>query len=86
MKLKLVWALWRAYNKLLTLNKEDIMGLGWKTITGAVVMGLGFACKALSTVIPALDAIGDALIAIGVALGGIGVRAAIGKIPNPPES
>jgi len=54
--------------------------MGWKTITGSIIIGLGYACKAFaSSVNPILDQIGDALIAIGVALGGIGLRAAIAK-------
>ena len=53
--------------------------MGWKTITGAVIMGLGYALKAFATVNPICDQIGDALIAIGVALAGIGARLAIKK-------
>ena len=55
------------------------MKFGWKTISGAVVMGLGYACKAMVAVNPVFDIIGDAMIAVGVALAGIGVRMAIAK-------
>lgn len=53
--------------------------MGWKTITGAVIMGLGYACKAMVAVNPIFDTIGDAMIAVGVALAGIGARMAIAK-------
>ena len=53
--------------------------MGWKTITGSVLIGLGFACKALAGLLPTLDAIGDGFIALGSALGGIGLRAAVKK-------
>lgn len=56
---------------------------GWKGITGSVLFGLGFACKAAAYFFPnfaeGLNAIGDTLIAIGGSLGGIGVRMAIEK-------
>ena len=53
--------------------------MGWKTIAGALIMGVGYACKALTAVDPIFDTIGDALIAVGVALAGIGARLAIAK-------
>jgi len=56
------------------------MKFGWKTITGVVVMGLGYACKAAAAINPVLDTVGDALIAIGVALAGIGARMAIANV------
>jgi len=55
------------------------MKFGWKTISGAVIMGLGYACKAMIVVNPVFDVIGDAMIAVGVALAGIGARMAIAK-------
>jgi len=76
MTLKLVLALFSLYNKLTTLKSEDFR-MGWKTITGAVIMGLGYACKALATVNPIFDTIGDALIAVGITLSGVGIRSAI---------
>lgn len=79
MNLKLIWLFWDLYQKLQKVRKESIMDLGWKTITGAVMMGLGYACKAMASAVPALDVVGDALVAIGVALGGIGIRSAIAK-------
>ena len=78
MNLKLIWLIYNLWNKIKNLKKEDF-NMGWKTITGAIVMGVGYACKALAGVVPALGEIGDALVAIGIALGGIGVRAAIAK-------
>jgi orotate phosphoribosyltransferase-like protein len=78
MNLKLCWLIYSAYIKITNLKLEDFK-MGWKTITGAVIMGLGYAAKALASVYPPLDVVGDALIAVGVALGGIGVRAAIAK-------
>jgi hypothetical protein len=80
MTLKLLLALNKLWIAISTLNNtEALKSMGWKTITGAVLMGLGYAAKALASTVPALDVVGDALIAIGVALGGIGVRAAIAK-------
>jgi hypothetical protein len=58
------------------------MTLGWKTITGAFLIGLGYACKAVSSINPILDTAGDALIAIGFPLMGVGGRVAIAKIGN----
>jgi orotate phosphoribosyltransferase-like protein len=78
MNLKLWWLIYSAYTKITNLKMEDFK-MGWKTITGAIVMGLGYAAKALASVYPPLDIVGDALIAIGVALGGIGIRSAIAK-------
>jgi hypothetical protein len=64
----------------INLNIGDIiMKFGWKTISGAVIMGLGYACKALIVVDPIFAVIGDAMIAIGIALAGIGARMAIAK-------
>lgn len=78
MNLKLLFLLNKLWNSLSTFNWEALKHMGWKTITGAILMGLGYAAKALaSTVNPAFEPIGDALIAIGIALGGIGVRLAI---------
>jgi len=57
------------------------MSLGWKSITGSVIFGLGFLCKGAAFFFPAyavgLNSAGDALIALGGALGGIGLRLAI---------
>lgn len=78
MNLKIMILLIRAWTAIKNLKTEEF-AMGWKTITGAVIMGLGYACKALAGTVPALDAVGDALIAVGVALAGIGARAAIKK-------
>lgn len=78
--LKMFFQLWGLWSKIKNLNTEGFKNMGWKTITGAILMGVGYACKALMGVVPALAEIGDALIAIGVALGGIGARAAIAKV------
>jgi hypothetical protein len=51
--------------------------LGWRSITGSVIVGIGYALKALSSFYPDLDKFGDALISIGVMLGGYGFRKAI---------
>jgi len=78
MNLKVTWQLWKLWNAIKNLKPEALKGMGWKTIAGAVLMGLGYAAKALaSTITPELDSVGDALIAVGIALGGIGVRMAI---------
>ena len=55
--------------------------MGWKSVTGSVIFGIGFILKALSGVLgnPDLDKLGDFLIGIGGTLGGIGFRAAIKK-------
>jgi len=53
--------------------------MGWKTITGSIIFGIGYTLKALSGIFgsPELDQLGDLLIGIGGILGGVGVRAAI---------
>ena len=56
--------------------------LGWRTICGAVVAGLGFLVKGVAGAVPELAdlaPLGDALIGVGLPLAGIGVRAAIAK-------
>jgi hypothetical protein len=83
MNLNLTWQLWKLWTSIKDIKTEALKNMGWKTITGAIIMGLGYAAKALSSLVPALDIVGDALIAIGVALGGIGVRAAISKQSTP---
>ena len=81
MNLKLLWACYDLYNKIGRVPKEKAMNMGWKTVTGAILVGLGYAAKMLSSVIPELDQVGDGLIALGAIIGGIGVRAAIAKGP-----
>ena len=80
MNLKLIWLLWDLWNKLREVKGDIIMGnLGWKTISGAVLIGLGYACKSLVGLEASLDQVGDALIALGAVLGGVGIRSAIAK-------
>lgn len=54
--------------------------MGWKSITGAVLVGLGYACKAFTGFLPELEKVGDGLVALGVLIGGYGFRSAISKI------
>lgn len=53
--------------------------MGWMSVVGSIIFGLGFLCKAASGyfVFPELDQLGDLLISIGGSLGGIGIRRAI---------
>jgi len=53
--------------------------MGWRSVTGSAIFGLGWILKSLSSVWPELDNIGDILIGIGSALGGYGFRKAISK-------
>jgi hypothetical protein len=79
MNLKLIWACYDLYRKVKQVPKEAFMDLGWKTITGAILVGLGYAAKTLVGVLPELEQVGDGLIALGAVIGGIGVRVAIKK-------
>jgi hypothetical protein len=85
MNLNIIWNVYKLYNVLINFKAEDL-NMGWKTITGAIIMGLGYASKALAGIDPMFEIIGDALIAIGIALGGIGVRAAIAKQSTPTDT
>lgn len=83
MNVKQLWTLMSLNNKLKQVNWESVMKKkSWKTVTGSLLFGLGFAAKALATVIaePSLDPVGDGLIAFGGMIGGIGVRDAIRKL------
>ena len=55
--------------------------MGWKTVTGAVLLGLGTALKALDEagVLVGGTAIAEGLMGIGTALGLFGLRSAIAK-------
>ena len=79
MNFKLIWLIWDLWSKLKKVKGDGMGNLGWKTITGALLIGLGYAAKALVGIEPALDQVGDALIALGAVLGGIGLRSAIAK-------
>jgi uncharacterized membrane protein YedE/YeeE len=57
-------------------SKND---MGWRSVTGSAIFGLGWVLKSLSSIWPELNAIGDILIGIGAALGGYGFRKAIKK-------
>ena len=52
MNLKLMWACYDLYRKVQQVPQETFMDLGWKTITGAILVGLGYAAKALVGVLP----------------------------------
>lgn len=82
MNLRLMCGLLDLYHKVKRVPGERVMKLGWKTITGSILVGLGFAAKALSFIEPSLDGVGDGLIALGAIVGGVGVRAAIDKGPS----
>ena len=56
-----------------------MQNMGYKTIVGSILIGLGYAAKALVSFDPAMDQIGDGLIAVGAVLGGVGLRSAIAK-------
>jgi hypothetical protein len=79
MNLKLIWMLWDLWSKCKKVRAGSMKTMGWKTITGAVLVGLGYAAKSLMSFEPALDQVGDAFIALGAVLGGVGIRAAIAK-------
>jgi len=79
MNLKAILAAWDIYRQAKKLDKEKAMGMGWKTIAGAIIVGLGYAAKTLSYLDPMWDQIGDGLIGLGAVLGGIGIRAAVAK-------
>jgi hypothetical protein len=73
MNFKLMWACYNLWRQIKQAPRENLMKLGWKTITGAILVGLGYAAKALVNLEPALDQIGDGLVALGAMIGGIGV-------------
>ncbi|MDD4986498.1 MAG: hypothetical protein PHQ43_12110 [Dehalococcoidales bacterium] len=75
----MAWTAWGLWRNLKAVRKDALMRMGWKTITGAILVGLGYAAKALAAMEPTLDPIGDGLIAVGAMLGGVGLRAAIAK-------
>lgn len=79
MNLKIILDLFGLISKFKQVNFDGITNVGWKSITGALLIGLGYAAKALSSIEPTLDQIGDGLIAIGAGLAGIGFRSAINK-------
>ena len=82
MDLKYAWDLFNLYRKIKRVPKGAFANLGWKTITGSILAGLGFAAKALSAISGelTLSPVGDCLLGLGVMFGGIGVRDAIRKI------
>ena len=79
MNIKLIWTLLTLYRRVKQVRKETIMEMGWKTIAGSILIGLGYAAKSLASFEQSFDAIGDGIIALGAMLGGIGLRAAIAK-------
>lgn len=80
MNIRLMWGLYDLYRKIGKVPKEGIMNMGWKTITGAILVGLGYASKMLISVVPELDQVGDGLIALGAIIGGVGVAHKIEKV------
>ena len=56
-----------------------MQNMGYKTIVGSILIGLGYAAKALVSIEATMDQIGDGLIAVGAVLGGVGLRSAIAK-------
>lgn len=61
-----------------TTGEAKMFGLGWKTITGTLIIAAGILCEHLG-----VDAtVCGALEAAGTTLGGIGIRAAIAKIAS----
>ena len=82
MNLRLMWGLFDVYRKIKEVPKESIMKLGWKTITAAILAGLGFGVQICATIIgePSLDMVADGLWGLAVILGGVGVRHAIDKV------
>jgi len=79
MTVKLLFILYNLWEDLKSLKGKSMENMGWKTICGAILVGLGYAAKALIAVDPAMDQIGDGLIAVGAVLGGVGLRSAIAK-------
>ena len=85
MNFKLIWLIWDLWSKLKKVEGNAMSNMGWKAVSGAILIGLGYAAKSLIGIEPALDQVGDALIALGAVLGGIGLRAAIAKV-TPPKN
>lgn len=58
------------------------MKLGWKTITGGILAGVGIAGKAVLPMVghPEFAPVADLVTAGGVSLGGYGLRQAIAKV------
>ncbi len=79
MNLRLIYILYNLWDDLKSLKGKAMGNMGWKTITGALLVGLGYAAKALVSFEASFDQIGDGLIAAGAVLGGVGLRAAIAK-------
>lgn len=52
-------------------------GLGWKTVTGAVFVGVG---QALAKLPDPLGTVGNVMLIVGPILFGVGVRSAINKV------
>ena len=83
MNVKQLWMLMSLNNKFKHVKWEDVMKKkSWKTITGSILFGLGFAVRLFAGIInePSLEPIGEGLIGLGGMLGGIGVRDAIKKM------
>ena len=53
--------------------------MGWKTLAGTVLVGIGYGLKSMFAADSVLVGIGEALVTVGVLLGGYGVRSAIQK-------
>jgi len=85
MNFKLILKLFALVGKLKDVNWSNIHGMGWMSITGAVISGLGFASKALSSFDPSFDVIGDGIVGIGAFISVTGLRRATKKTDEKIE-
>lgn len=79
MNLKLILKIFALLGKFKDVNWSNIHGMGWMSITGAIISGLGFAAKALSSFDPSFDVIGDGIVGIGAFISVTGLRRATKK-------
>jgi len=61
------------------------MKLGWKTIAGAVLAGLGFGVEIAAALLaePSLHMVADGMFGLAAIIGGVGIRHAIEKRKAP---